>query len=108
MNVCHPGETKPPDTRVHAVVSAPRDIRRSGTSVSRCRPPPGGGGIGGPAPVDAGPLSMLRLVLYGRFILQVVPTMVSGVSILASTFQPQPVCSSSNIDLSARLPNEEM
>jgi len=68
----------------------------------------GGGGIGGPAPVDAGPLSMLRLVLYGRFILQVVPTMVSGVSILASTFQPQPVCSSSNIDLSARLPNEEM
>src|SRR6476661_8625514 len=39
---------------------------------------------------------------YGRFILQVVGTMVCGVSILDTRCQPQPVFSSSNVSLSVR------
>src|SRR6185437_15510001 len=46
----------------------------------------------------------------GRFILQVVGTMVCAVSILDTRCQPQPVFSSSNgsLALSVRVPNEEM
>src|SRR3954469_19345175 len=45
---------------------------------------------------------------YGRSILQVVGSMVSGGSILAASFQPQPVFSSSNGSLSERSPNDAM
>src|SRR5580692_8738553 len=45
---------------------------------------------------------------FGRSILQVVGSTVAGVSILATSFQPQPVFSSSNGSLSLRSPNEAM
>ncbi|OIQ70655.1 hypothetical protein GALL_477300 [mine drainage metagenome] len=43
---------------------------------------------------------------FGRSILQVVGRTVAGVSILATSFQPQPVFSSSNGSFSVRSPNE--
>jgi hypothetical protein len=46
--------------------------------------------------------------LYGRSILHVVGSTVCGVSILAASFQPQPVFSSSNGSFSVRSPSEEM
>ena len=46
--------------------------------------------------------------LYGRSILQVVGSTVLSVSILATSFQPQPVFSSSNGSFSVRSPNDEM
>src|SRR6202035_3757757 len=45
---------------------------------------------------------------FGRSILQVVGSTVAGVSILATSFQPQPVFSSSNGSLSLRSPSEAM
>src|SRR3984957_11445614 len=45
---------------------------------------------------------------FGLSILQVVGSMVCGESILATCFQPQPVCSSSNGSLSVRSPSEAM
>src|ERR1700682_215312 len=45
---------------------------------------------------------------FGRSILQVVGSTVAGVSILATSFQPQPVFSSSNGSFSVRSPSEQM
>ena len=45
---------------------------------------------------------------FGRSILQVVGSTVAGVSILATSFQPQPVFSSSNGSLSVRSPSDEI
>jgi hypothetical protein len=45
---------------------------------------------------------------HGRFILQLVGSMVCGVSIFDTSRQPQPVFSSSNGSFSLRLPNDEM
>src|ERR1700738_813592 len=45
---------------------------------------------------------------FGRSILQVVGSTVAGVSIFATSFQPQPVFSSSNGSFSCRSPGEEI
>lgn len=45
---------------------------------------------------------------FGRSILQVVGSMVWAVSILAMSFQPQPVFSSSNGSFAVRSPSEAM
>ena len=45
---------------------------------------------------------------FGRSILQVVGSAVAGVSIFATSFQPQPVFSSSNGSFSVRSPSEEI
>src|SRR5450631_2132808 len=45
---------------------------------------------------------------FGRSILQVVGSTVAGVSIFATSFQPQPVFSSSNGSFSVRSPSEEI
>src|SRR5258707_5931676 len=45
-------------------------------------------------------------VQFGRSILQVVGSTVAGVSIFATSFQPQPVFSSSNGSFSVRSPSE--
>src|SRR5579872_3055055 len=45
---------------------------------------------------------------FGRSILQVVGRTVAGVSILATSFQPHPVFSSSNGSFSERSPSEEI